>query len=459
MKIIRTSITEPAAPIILLLAFLLLLPGCGPGSSSSAKPAHESEEAFAERSDETPQEVPETAQQGEEKEVEKNETLVIVTPLMKGPITSHIEVSSDIESLNVVDIYPELSGLKIEEILVDEACIVNKGDVLARLDSEETRLELRQTEADYKEALKNKTKSGIALREAKKRVEAAKIQKEKLLGDYMASKELAQEGILSDKELSADRLTWEQAVSDFDLRVLEEQQAALDADLASNSAEKASIALDNSKLKLSRTAIRAPWDGVISYRNAALGMTVTSSTKLFILVDRKTLIANLFVPQEDIPRIRKDMPVYFSCDTMPGKVWSGKVDLVSPVVDPTNGTIKIRVRIPSDPEECLRPGMFISARIVVSSRESAWLVQRKAVFYEDEIPCFFIVGENAAKKVLFDRGAATSKVLEIVNPRYESGEEILLEEGIPVVVVGQDNLKNGDAVQISDTIQATDELP
>lgn len=413
----------------LVIAGLLLSAGCRPpGESASAQEA--------------------TADARSSDEEKAQETLVIVAPLERGPINSYIEVSSDIESLYVVDVYPQIGGFEVVDVVVDEGDSVTVGDLLAKLDSEEILLELRRAEVEYAEAEKQKSKAAIAVREAEERWKTSEIERSKLLNDFKASEEIAKDGLVSDKDLASDRLLWEQSASECALRLLEKEMAALDADLAATAAQKAAIARDNSALRLRRTEIRSPINGCISLRDADVGMAVTTATKIFTIVDRTALIANIFLPQEDLSRINRGMPVTFRCDAFRGREFKGEADLISPVVDPTNGTVKVRVRIPPDEDGLLRPGMFINARVLVLAKTDAFLTTRKAVFYEDENPCVFIVEDDAARKVIFARGAATDEILEITAPMDGDGNPVVLDESTQIVVVGQDNLKNGDKVKI-----------
>ncbi len=384
----------------------------------------------------------------EVKKEEKEKTLVVVAPLQRGAINSYIDVSSDIESLNVVDIYPHLGGLRIEQVAMDEGDLVNPGDLLVRLDKEEIVLEYEQANAEFEEAEKQALKATLAVKEAAERIKVAEIQKKKLYNDFKITESIAEDSLVSKEKLAADRLTWEQADSALALRALEREKAAMDAELAVSAKEKARIALKNSKLKLERTKVRSPVKGYISFRGATAGMTVTTSTRLCTIVDRETLVTYLYVPQEDLSRINAGMPVFFSCDAMPDNKYQGTVDLVSPVVDPTNGTIKIRVRLPSDPDGVLRPGMFISARILISAKKDKFLASRKATFYMDDRLCFFAVRDNKAMRIYFEQGASNSEVVEITNPRIESGDEAVLEMDVPIIIVGQDNLKDGDPIEI-----------
>jgi len=422
-----------------LLVCLAGLPTSCQRPEGNAKEEGTTEEATQ---NQTPQTAPQVGTDSGEN------TLVNVTPLKRGPISSYIKVSADIESLYLVDVESELSGLKIVELAVDEGDQVTKGELLVRLDSEEIQLQLRQAEVELEETKTQQAKAAIAVEEAEERHNAALIHETKLKRDYDAALEIAEDGLVSEKELASERLAWEQAVSERQLRALETRNVVLDQSLSCTRVEKAVIARDNLRLRMKRTSITAPIDGCISLRAAEVGQTVTVSTTLFTIVDTQTLIANLYLPQEDINRVQRGMSVSFTCDAYPGSSFSGEVDLISPVVDPMNGTIKIRVRIPSDRNERLRPGMYVNANVLVYSREDARLVTRKAVFYEDEKPCFFYIDEGLARRATFERGASNDRHQEITKLWDQTEMEILLDDGTPIVVVGQDNLKEGDKVKI-----------
>jgi len=155
-------------------------------------------------------------------------------------------------------------------------------------------------------------------------------------------------------------------------------------DLSRTELEKAKVTWDNSALKLSRTEIKAPFSGYITYRGATLGMTISSTTHLFTLVDREVLVTHLLIPQGDILRVKKGLPVKITCGAIPDITFSGSIQIINPVIDPASGTLKLRARIEPDENNLLRPGMFITARIITASKKDALLVPRKAGFYDDE---------------------------------------------------------------------------
>ncbi len=373
-------------------------------------------------------------------------TLVVATRLREGPIDSFIEVSTDVESLNSVDLYSHLSNIQITEVLADEGDFVKQGELLADLDSVEIELELDQAEVNHVEAKQRLTKYKIAVDEATEKRNSARIQSEKAKKDYDKTLKMVKDDLLAEEELDSDRLAWEKAASELEQARLQQEQAAADLELGDTELAKCAIAVSNSELKLSRTRIKAPFNGYISYKNATQGMTVLSGSHLFTLVNTDILVANLYIPQEDLLEIKTGLPVKFRCDALPGNEFSGTISVVNPVVDPTSGTVKLRCDINAGRETLLRPGMFITARIITASRKKALLIPRKAVFYDDEKPTFFLIDqENTVQRIHFEPGASTQLAREILSTQPETDR---VTDGALIVIVGQDNLKNGDKVTV-----------
>ena len=381
---------------------------------------------------------------------EKSQILVIATRLNTGPIHSFIEVSSDVESLNRVDIYPLLSGLQILEVLVDEGDFVEKGTVLARLDDAEIALELEQAKVASQEAEQRLAMARIVMKEELEKQKSAEIQAKKARKDYDKALKLLEDELIAEEEFETDRLAWEQASSSFNLARLQNDRAGLDLELSKTEVQKSRIAEKNTEIRFSRTRIKAPFNAFVTSRGAVPGMTISTTSLLFTLVDSDILVANLYVPQEELRRIKTGQPVLFTCDALPGTDLVGSIHIINPVVDPATGTVKLRAKIDSNAKGLLLPGMFINARIITASRDQALLIPRKAVFYDEEKPTFFQIEEGGiVRKIHFEPGATTEIALEIAST-LTPGDPVT--EGALIVVVGQDNLKDGDRVEIKNEI-------
>ncbi|MCK5408614.1 MAG: hypothetical protein KAJ37_14190, partial [Candidatus Krumholzibacteria bacterium] len=124
----------------------------------------------------------------------------------------------------------------------------------------------------------------------------------------------------------------------------------------------------------------------------------------------------------------------------------GIIDLVSPVIDPTSGTIKVTVEIPEYPPDT-RPGDFAEVSIVTEKRAGTMLVPKIAVFTDRGDQIVYVAADSTAERRVIELGFEDDQHAEIL-----SG----VAEGENVVVKGQRSLKNGAPIKIleADTVSA-----
>lgn len=112
----------------------------------------------------------------------------------------------------------------------------------------------------------------------------------------------------------------------------------------------------------------SPIDGVVVDRQANPGMEARPDQQnpLFIVSDLRRLWLLVDVPEPALKSIAKGAEVSFEVAAYPGRTFTGRLDLVSPVFDPTTRRVQARAAI-DNAEGLLRPEMF--AKASVSTRE------------------------------------------------------------------------------------------
>jgi RND family efflux transporter MFP subunit len=143
------------------------------------------------------------------------------------------------------------------------------------------------------------------------------------------------------------------------------QQEALLAD--------AQARLAGAALLHSRTRLRAPFDGVVSDRQARAGDVVQPGTPLFTVVDPTSMRLEATVPAEGLAQIRPGTPVHFTVTGYGARAFSGAIEQVNPVVDPATGQVRIAVAIPNAGGELLA-GLFARGRVATESRTAPAVV-------------------------------------------------------------------------------------
>lgn len=191
------------------------------------------------------------------------------------------------------------------------------------------------------------------------------------------------------------------------------------------------------RLELSYGTITAPISGVVASRSIKPGNLVQINTPIFTIVDTSRLEATLNAPEREIETLKPGQAVELTVDALPGKVFSGRIDRVSPVVDSGSGTF--RVICAFDGGGLLQPGMFGRIRINYDQRADALAIPRAALLEDGGTPAVFTVKDGKATRVQLKLGYVDGEWVEV-----RGG----LRAGDPVVVAGKSALREGSAVQV-----------
>lgn len=211
-----------------------------------------------------------------------------------------------------------------------------------------------------------------------------------------------------------------------------------DYEIQSYQLEQARLRLERSKIRLSYTTVRAPFAGVITAREVQVGARVGNGTKVFSMVKLDDLVARVFVPSRHLSTIAENQLAVVTSEFLPDRTFNGWVKRISPVVDPKSGTFKVTVGVKSDKPSDLPPGLFVGVRVITDTRPDAVLIPKRAVVYEGgERYVFTIVKDRAVKKKL------TIGFEDPNNVEALSGFDV----GTPVIVLGQNGLKDGSMVR------------
>ncbi len=117
--------------------------------------------------------------------------------------------------------------------------------------------------------------------------------------------------------------------------------------------------------KLSDTVIiYAPISGTIIKKNIVQGQYFKKGDNLFIISDLKHLWLNLDAYEMDIPFLRYGQKVTFSINALPGKIFTGKIVFIDPIMNTKNRTSKVRVLVDNN-DNMLKPEMFATGTVSV----------------------------------------------------------------------------------------------
>jgi RND family efflux transporter MFP subunit len=326
-------------------------------------------------------------------------------------MTESIDVVGSLLPKRQADVKAEYPGV-ITRIFVSEWVRVQKGTPLAQLDTQELGLVLQQSEASVEAAKANVAQAEVAQNRAER--EHARLLK------------LKEAGLVTQQNLD-DSATEKEAAA---ARV-----SAAKAQLRATQGE-----LHQMQTRLAKSTIRSPMNGVVSQRNMRVGALVGARV-IFHIVDNRLLDLTVTVPSGETGRVRVGQSLTFSTDSLPGKIFTGKVSYINPAVSEADRSVKIIAEVKNEPE-VLKTGLFVKGKIITGDRTGVLQVPRTALVSWDlvkkQAEAFVISGDKARRKTI-----ATGAV---------SGDQVEVPSGLMagelVVTRGGFNLKDGDIVKV-----------
>ncbi len=275
----------------------------------------------------------------------------------------------------------------VDEVHVLEGALVKKGDLLATLIDDDTRLErdaMAARLADMKASFDaHCVGTQIAIRQMdgeKAMLEMAEANVEEAADKLRRYERLAEGAITGDERLAV-RIEHRKSLAQVDLakarigEIAEELTKIAFEILAIQSQIKgAEINLEKAELAHSRTRIYAPVDGRILALKAApgakkmVGMDEEDSSTIAILYDPAHLQVRVDVPLADAAGLSVGQAARIRCNLLPDQVFEGTVTRIEGAADLQRNTLQAKVRI-ANPNEKLRPEMLSRVEFLETFRK------------------------------------------------------------------------------------------
>jgi RND family efflux transporter MFP subunit len=369
--------------------------------------------------------------------------LVKVDRLEVREVRREIEASAFLASELEVTVTSKISG-RVLEVLVNEGQLVKKGSVLARLEDREAQAAKKQVELQLTDKKLRLDLAEWEVKAAGHRVIRAEIERDQANAEHQRLSKLDPD-VVPPKQLEDAKFALDSATEALKETELNAEKAKLDVKVAQQAIKELEARLDETAARLEDHDLRAPMDGVVAKRAIDGGEAISTSIAhtLFLIVDPRNLISYLKRPQRELPLVKHAKTVLFTTDAYPDQEFTGTVDMVSPIVDPTTGSFDIRIRVPEVDTRLLVPGMFIRARILTEESRRAIMVPKTAVLAEGDESIVFVVRDGIATKIVLVTGLEDSTHVE----SCDQGNGGLQENDL-LVVSGHDDLKDRTRVEV-----------
>jgi membrane fusion protein, heavy metal efflux system len=171
--------------------------------------------------------------------------------------------------------------------------------------------------------------------------------------------------------------------------------------------------------------VTAPMAGTIETRNVVLGQAVEPSTQLFRISDRSQMVVLAKVYEEDLGQVQLGQDAHVRVLSYPQKVFSGKVTLIEPNLDPSSRTVKVWIEL-ANPEGLLKPNMFATTSLVLSSNESALAIPNDAIMEANGEKFVFVRQGDTFDRVDIGIGASDDEYSEVIDGLVP-GDEVVVQ--------------------------------
>ncbi|MCB1438485.1 MAG: efflux RND transporter periplasmic adaptor subunit [Nitratireductor sp.] len=315
-------------------------------------------------------------------------TLVITAPVGRATVNDRLTAIGNGRAVQSVSVTPLVSG-QLVELAAEPGAVVEKGTVIARLDSESEKLAL----------------------------EKAKLT-------------------AADLKVKADRV-----------EELFRKRSATAAAVETAQAELATaeLAVQEAQLNLDRRTIRSPIHGVVGIVAVSLGEYVTNQTAIVTIDNRDSIIVEFFVPERFATAIRVGAPVVASSVARPAETYSGKVVAIDNRVDVASRTLRIRAEI-ENLDDKLRAGMAFKVNMTFDG-DAFPAVDPLAIQWDSKGSYVWLVGEDGKAQRTDARIVQRNPESVLVDAQLKEGDKVVTEgvqnvrQGATVDVAGEERAK------------------
>jgi len=168
------------------------------------------------------------------------------------------------------------------------------------------------------------------------------------------------------------------------------------------------------------------------------GENVTTNTPVAFVVNQIRVRVLLDIPERYAQLLHKGQEAFFTVESIPGKQFSAKVNVISPVVDAQSRTVRVEL-LADNKDNVLKSGMFANADIVLEERNNVLSVSGANIYTEDGKTFVFVPKDNKAFKKEITAGFGNDNYTEV-----KSG----LSDG-DVIINSAYGLKDGSKISVT----------
>ncbi|HID01833.1 MAG TPA: efflux RND transporter periplasmic adaptor subunit [Desulfobacterales bacterium] len=293
---------------------------------------------------------------------------VVTLALSSASIQDRINLPGSIEPWTDLKLLARTNGT-VTEVLVSEGDTIKKGNIIARIEEDDYRINLDRARAAY-----NLAKA-----------------------DFKRDKSIHTKGMIPTADLDAKKTRVQTTKADF----------------------------EDAKLQFSRCTITAPMDGIIQHLDAKVGLLLSVADPIAEILKINRLKAVIGIPESDVNAVRKLDTVTIVIQALGNKKITARKHFLSSAPETIARLYNLELEIDNS-EGTILPGMFVRADIIKDNIDDAIVIPFYTVISRNDEQFVYIEQEGIVKKRKVQLGIMEKWMVE-VKDGLKAGDNLLVE--------------------------------
>ena len=352
-------------------------------------------------------------------EAPKPPAITVIPAARKEVVQTAIVIGSLVPREEVL-VGVDLDGYRLTELSAEEGDHVKAGQVLARLSTDMLDVQLAQNASSL-------ARNDAAIAQAKSQIAEATAVEAQANASFDRGQSLKTKGIVAQDALDLRESTAKTAAARRDAAA--QGLALAEADKTLTEAQRREL-----ELRVAKTEIKAPTDGLVLSRSARIGAIVSGGGEpLFRLAEDGAIELEAQVPEAELAQIAVGQPVLVTVQGVPEGI-PGTVRLVAPRIDNASRLGRLRVALPAGVK--VNAGAFARGTVELARHEGVTIPVSAVVTTAGEATAQVVVDGKIQTRPI-KTGISGKGLVEVVEG-ISLGDAVVLRAGTFV--------RDGDAV-------------
>lgn len=209
--------------------------------------------------------------------------------------------------------------------------------------------------------------------------------------------------------------------------------------------QQAEAEIEQIEARIRQLQVRAPFAGRLGIRQIDPGQYLNAGEAVATLTALDRLYVDFTVPQQELRQLSAGQTVELKSDAFPDRSFTARISTIEPRIDESTRNVRVQATL-SNPDRSLRPGMYVSAAVVLPAQQDALIVPATAVQTSAQGNSVIAIrGENPSE-------GGQAEIVPVVTGR-RIGDNILIASGLKagdvILTQGQLRVQPGSPVEVT----------